>query len=351
VEAPNHVRATDWRVDDGEGTSGPSSAVATGHGIGRVDLLSEYERTLLSMDIAEIEVFLVLAEELHFGRTAERLHIPQPRVSRLVSALEHRIGGTLFERTSRRVRLTPLGRRLLGQLQPVYGQLVAALEDGRAAARMTEGVIRIGFSPTSNMAALTRLTGAFEDRHPGCRAVLEGVSNLDPYSRLRCGELDVLVNWLAVDEPDLTVGPVLEYRERVLAVASIDPLAVRRSVSVEDLADCEFALMVPPFPPALYDAIIPPRTPSGREIRRTQQVHSIHELVALVAQGRIVHSTAAGIPMFSRDDIALVPITDLPPLPLGLIWCTAHDNARIQALAATVRALRGADSRDRSIGR
>jgi hypothetical protein len=56
--------------------------------------------------------------------------------------------------------------------------------------------------------------------------------------------------------------------------------------------------------------------------------------------------------MFSRDDIALVPVTDLPPLPLGLIWCTAHDNARIQALAATVRALRcGMDSRDRSIGR
>lgn len=330
---------------------GLSATVTTGPGIGQVDLLSEYERTLLNMDIVEIEAFLVLAEELHFGRTAERLHMPQPRVSRLISALEHRIGGALFERTSRRVRLTPLGRRLLGQLQPVYGQLVAALEDARAAAKVTEGVLRIGFSPTSNMAALTRLAGAFEDRHPGCRAVLDGVSNVDPYSRLRRGELDVLVNWLAVDEPDLTVGPALEYRERVLAVAATDPLAVRRSVSVEDLADREVALMIPPFPPALYDAIIPPRTPSGRDIRRAQQVHGIHELVALVAQGRIVHPTAAGIPMFIRDDIALVPITGLPPLPLGLIWCTAHDNARIQALATTVRALRrGADSRHRSIG-
>ena len=320
-------------------------------GIGQAGPPSECERTLLSMDIAEIEAFLALAEELHFGRTAERLRMPQPRVSRLVSALERRIGGALFERTSRRVRLTPLGQRLQGQLQPAYGQLLAALEDGRAAARVTEGVVRIGFSPTSSTAALTRLTGAFEDRYPGCRAVLEGVSNLDPYSRLRRGELDVLVNWLAVDEPDLTAGPVLEYRERVLAVASADPLAGRGSVSAEDLADREVALMVPPFPPALYDAIIPPRTPSGRDIRRTQQVHSIHELVALVAQGKIVHPTAAGIPMFSRDDIALVPITGLPPLPLGLIWCTAHDNARIQALAATVRALRpGADSKGRSIG-
>ena len=86
------------------------------------------------MDIAEIEVFLVLAEELHFGRTAERLRMPQPRVSRLVSAFERRIGGALFERTSRRVGLTPLGQRLAGQLQPAYGQLTAVLEDARAAA-------------------------------------------------------------------------------------------------------------------------------------------------------------------------------------------------------------------------
>jgi DNA-binding transcriptional LysR family regulator len=299
------------------------------------------------MDTAEIEVFLALAEELHFGRTAERLRMPQPRVSRLVSALEHRVGGVLFERTSRRVRLTPLGEQLRGQLQPVYRQLTAALDGARAAARDTAGVLRIGFSPTSNMAALTRLTGAFEARHPGCRAVLEGMSNLDPYSALRRGELDVLVNWLAVDEPDLTVGPVLEYRDRVLAVASTDPLAARQSVSVEDLADRDVALMTPPFPPALYDAIIPPCTPSGRVISRSQTVRSIHELVALVARGRMVHPTAAGIPMFARDDICLIPITDMPPLPLGLIWCTAHHNARIQALAETVRSLRREGARDR----
>jgi len=292
------------------------------------------------MDSAEFEVFLVLAEELHFGRTAERLGMPQPRVSRLVSALERRVGGALFERTSRRVRLTPLGERFRGQVQPAYAQLTAALQDARAAAIQTDGVLRIGFSPTSNMAALTRLTETFEARYPGCHAALDGVSNLDPYSALRRGDLDVLVNWLAVEEPDLTVGPVLEYRDRVLAVASADPLAARSSVSVEDLADRDVALMTPPFPPALYDAIIPPCTPSGRAIRRTQPVRSIHELVALVARGRIVHPTAAGIPMFSRDDIALVPIPDLPPLPLGLIWCTAHDNARIQALAETVRTLR-----------
>jgi DNA-binding transcriptional LysR family regulator len=298
------------------------------------------------MDTAEIEVFLALAEELHFGRTAERLRMPQPRVSRLVAALERRTGGALFERTSRRVRLTPLGQQLAGRLRPAYADLIAALDDARACAGQAAGVIRIGFSPTSNTDTLTRLVEAFEARHLGCRVVLGGVSNLDPYTALRRGDLDVLVNWLAVDEPDLTAGPVLETRDRVLAVSAGDPLAGRASVTLEDIADREVALMTPPFPPALYDAIIPPRAPSGRPIRRARPVHSIHELVALVARGEIVHPTASGIPMLVRDDIALVPIKDLPPLPLGLIWCTAHDNARIQALAETVRST----ARRRSIG-
>ena len=241
------------------------------------------------MDTAEIEVFLVLAEELHFGRTAERLRLPQPRVSRLVAALERRAGGALFERTSRRVRLTPLGEQLAGRLRPAYAQLTAALDEARAIARQATGMLRIGFSPTSNMTALTRLATAFEARYPGSQAVLDVISNFDPYSALRRGQLDVLVNWLAVDEPDLTAGPVLEYRDRVLAVACADPFAARTSVTLEDLADRDVARMTPSFPPALDDAIFPPRAPSGREIRRGPPVRSIHELVSLVARGQIVH--------------------------------------------------------------
>jgi len=79
------------------------------------------------LDLAQIEAFLILCEELHFGRTAERLYMSQPRVSRLVADLESDIGGVLFERTSRRVALTPLGVQLRDRLAPVYEQLTAAL--------------------------------------------------------------------------------------------------------------------------------------------------------------------------------------------------------------------------------
>lgn len=76
-----------------------------------------------SLEMRELECFLVLAEELHFGRTGERLYVSQSRVSQLLRSLEGRIGARLVERTSRRVELTALGSRFLAQLRPAYGML------------------------------------------------------------------------------------------------------------------------------------------------------------------------------------------------------------------------------------
>jgi DNA-binding transcriptional LysR family regulator len=96
------------------------------------------------MNTAEVEVFLVLAEELHFGHTAERLRISQPHVSTMVSRLERRVGGALFHRTSRRVRLSPLGEQLRAELQPAWLQVVAALDSARAASTGITGAIAGG---------------------------------------------------------------------------------------------------------------------------------------------------------------------------------------------------------------
>lgn len=111
------------------------------------------------MNLAQVEAFLILADELHFGRTAERLALSQPRVSRLMAALEREVGGVLFERTSRRVRLTPLGIRLRAGWQPAFTQIHAALDDSRAVARQPAGVLRIGFTNTTDGDAQTSPPG------------------------------------------------------------------------------------------------------------------------------------------------------------------------------------------------
>jgi DNA-binding transcriptional LysR family regulator len=282
------------------------------------------------VDLVQVRTFLVLADELHFGRTAEQVGLSQPRVSRLISALEREVGGALFDRSTRRVRLSPLGTRLRDGWRSAYGQLLATLDDARTAARQPAGTLRIGFTLTTGGSALTRLVRAFAAAYPGCDVQLREIPLPDLYDALRRDDVDVLVSWLAVAEPDLTAGPAIEYRARVLAVSRDHPLASRGSVTAEDMADYETA-SAPPVP--VFDAVIPPRTPSGRPLRRTRVVAGFHEVLALVASGEIVHPTAAGLPLAQRSDIALLPLTDLPALPLGPIWCTAHENARIRALA------------------
>ena len=88
------------------------------------------------MEIRDVEIFLTLAAELHFGRTAERLHVSQARISQAVNQQERRIGGALFDRSNRRqIRLTPLGRQLRDDLRPVYDGLRASLERAQLAAQ------------------------------------------------------------------------------------------------------------------------------------------------------------------------------------------------------------------------
>ncbi|HEX7338674.1 MAG TPA: LysR family transcriptional regulator [Rhodanobacteraceae bacterium] len=292
------------------------------------------------MNLSEIKVFLTLCDELHFGRTAERMGLSQARVSRLVHSLESEVGGMLFKRTSRRVVLTPLGERLHERLRPAYERLSEALEDARRMVHEPLGELRIGFTSTTAGTALNRLIAAFERREPDCETTVREVSIIDPYSALRRGEIDILVDWLEVDEPDLKVGPAIGHDKRVLAVAADHKLARREAIHLNDIAGFDAARLPSTFPSALEEAFLPRTTPSGAPIPRTHIVHSFAEYATLVARGLVVQGTvasmAAGLP---REDIVLIPIADLPPLALGLIWRKAQENDLIRAVAEAARSL------------
>lgn len=288
------------------------------------------------MDAAEIEAFLTLAEELHFTRTAERLLLSQSRVSRLISSLERKVGGPLFERTSRKVTLTPLGGRLRDRAAPAWAELEAALADARTTATSAAGMLRLGWPVTASGPVLARLVKSFTSGYPECELVIHEVPVIDLYGPLHRGEIDVMVYWLVGNDPDLTLGPVLEYRDRVLAVGRGHRLAEAESVSVEDLAGEELHGRGH-IPAGVFDVLVPPVTPSGRRVSRTHPWLTFEQVPVLVAAGQIVHPTMLGVPHFQRNDIQLVPFRDLPPMPVGLIWRAANENARIRALAAAAR--------------
>ena len=281
----------------------------------------------------------MLADELHFGRTAERLGISQPGVSEAVRVLESRLGVKVFDRTSRRVRLTPAGEELKRNAAPALALLDQALAQTSQLSHAVRGLLRVGFVLTTEGPALSRLVAAFQARYPACEVRLQEVETFDAYRALRRSDIDVLCNWLAVDEPDLTAGAAFAYYPRALAVAATHRLAGQHTVSIEDLANEDVASLPPTIPPAVYDLIVPPRTPSGHPIRRTQPVQTINEILSLVARGRIVHPTSSTVPIFNRDDIVLIPIEGLPPIPLGLVWCTSRENPRIRALNEVARSM------------
>ncbi|MFI6520416.1 LysR substrate-binding domain-containing protein [Spirillospora sp. NPDC050679] len=287
------------------------------------------------MDLREIEIFLTLAEELHFGRTADRLHLSVARVSKAIKKQERAVGAVLFERTSRTVRLTPIGERLRSDLEPHYLGLQEGMKRARLAARQKTEVLRIGMIGGGIAQDLRPFLETFADRDPGTELQIRSMAFGDPFGPLRNGQVDIAVLWLPVREPDLTVGPVLFTEPIVLCVPADHPLAGRESVSQEDLADQ--VVIDTPMPRYWREAVLPSHTPGGRPIAVGPKVADILEAIAVVASGEAVTPVHAQTERyFNRPDISYVPIHDASLAHWALIWRSDTENAAVGRFAQVV---------------
>jgi DNA-binding transcriptional LysR family regulator len=287
-----------------------------------------------TVELREIHVFLTLAEELHFARTAERLGLTHSRVSQIIRGLETQVGGRLFDRTSRRVRLTPVGEQLRGDLGEPYRQLERALANAREAAIGVAGPLRIGiYARVSCGPHWLPITRAFKARYPACAVVLVDTKfDHNPLDVLRAGEIDMAATRLPISDDDVTVGSVLSQEDRVLLVAKDDPLAKRETVRLEDFAD-RVVSDAPALPREMIDAWCPPVTPSGRRFRR-KDIRSFEDCLMLVAAGELVHPTVASfLDYYVHDGVVAVPISDLPPSQTGLVWLSGNRSAKVAAFA------------------
>lgn len=283
------------------------------------------------MELRDIEIFLTLAEELHFGRTAERLHVSQARVSQSIKQQERRIGGALFERTSRSVRLTPLGERLRERLSTGYDEIMAGIDEAASTARGQVGVLTVGTFAT-NYREIAAVLDLFRQRHPQCELRMRELLPTDPFGMLRAGRVDIALLWLPVREPDLVVGPALHTEPLVLAVPADHPLAARDRVEMEDLADLPVVYPDGPIPDYVWQAHTPAETPSGRPIPRAVPVATLEEAFTVISAGGAVSpigSYAAASRL--RHDITFLPITDGPVLHYAPVWRSAGETALVRA--------------------
>jgi DNA-binding transcriptional LysR family regulator len=179
-----------------------------------------------TVELREIRVFLTVADELHFGRAGARLGITPSRVSQTIRGLETRVGGRLFDRTSRRVVLTPLGEEFLRRIGPAFDGMREAFEETRQIATGVAGELRLSmYTPVNGGPHLTEIIKTFEARYPACHVVVTDTSaRRDQFAWLRRNYVDLLAIRLPVPHPDVTVGPVLSREPRIVAVAADHPL-------------------------------------------------------------------------------------------------------------------------------
>ncbi|MFF1717047.1 LysR family transcriptional regulator [Streptomyces sp. NPDC058268] len=284
------------------------------------------------LEIRELECFIALADELHFGRAGERLYVSQSRVSQLLRDLERRIGTRLVERSSRRVRLTPAGERFLAELRPAYETLSAAVDAARESARGVTGRLRIGFQGTAD----ARLMGAiadFQERHPGCVTEIVEVPFADPFGAVRHGDVDTAIVLLPVEEPDLVLGPLFSRQQQTVAVSVRHPFAGRASLHAAELAGTPLISATAPAPAYWRAAQAPSAAPAP-------QVRTLQEGLTLVAAERgamlLCRPTAE---YHGRRDVTFVPVEGVPDSVLGMVWRRDAETERVRAFARAVGAV------------
>ncbi|MBO8192182.1 LysR family transcriptional regulator [Streptomyces oryzae] len=305
------------------------------------------------MERDEVTCLLILAEELHFGRTAERMHLSRARVSQLVQRLERRVGAPLFHRTSRTVNLTELGRQLRDDLAPhqraMDEALARAATTAATAARRSagelRGVLNVGFSGPLAGEAVMRAAKVLAERWPGLRVEPCEVPLADPFGKLRAGAYDVQLAELPAGEADLVEGPELFSEPRVLAVQAAHPLARRGVASPEDLAglgETPLLTLREGLPVLCREQLAPARTPAGRSVPPGLPVTSVQEALVLVAAGKGALLTGAHSgTYFPRPGVRYVPLPEAASLAYGLVRrrgpLTPQLQAFTEAMTETVR--------------
>ncbi|MGW2130124.1 LysR family transcriptional regulator [Streptomyces coelicoflavus] len=288
------------------------------------------------MELRDIEIFLTLAEELHFGRTAKRLHVSQARVSQSIAKQERQIGARLFVRNSRRVELTPIGAQLREDLGAGYQRILDGTRAATALAAAGRKTLSLGLhGPQAQDQA--HILELFRARHPQTELRIKEMTFANPFGPLRDGSVDVATAWLPVREPDITVGPVVVTAPALLMVAAEHALAARDSVGMEDLAEWTLPQCAAPIPEYWQQTLVPSHTPGGRPIRRGPKVSTFQEVAAVVASGTavsLVHEVAARY--YPWPGLRYLRPYDAPTVSWALIWPTAGETEPVLELARAV---------------
>jgi DNA-binding transcriptional LysR family regulator len=294
------------------------------------------------MEIRHIEAFLAIADELHFGRAATRLHLTQPALSQQLKRLERELGIELVSRSSRTVHLTSAGQAFRADARRIIEEMGKAADTARDIAAGRAGGINIGFNPRAGLLVMPASLARLHAHYPGIKPRLWAGRSGPQLNALSRGELDVGLLFSGTSGRPLDSRRILPLAVGVL-VGQGHAWAGRSSVSVRELAEQPCLIWHREQCPAMYDAITMASERAGTALRVADYVNDSVATEVLVASRMFVGFVSMARPNEPRPmGLKAVPLIDPTPMvDLQVTWRADGANHAVHAFLESVEAARG----------
>lgn len=288
--------------------------------------------------------FIAVAEELHFGRAAERIGIAQPPLSQAIQKLEARVGTALFVRNRRSVALTPAGRAFLAEAYQWLKFEDIAIMRAQAASDGTVGHLSLGFIGSTGYGYMPDLVGAFRRAYPNIRLRLSEMNTRDQVENLATRHLDVGLLRLPLPAMGEGLLQTRAYRrDRLMAALHCDhPLAGNTSIALSQLAGERFAAFSRKQIPAAHAQLIAACANAGFYPEIDQECTQIASIICLVAAGVAVALVSGNLSSLVHPNVRYVPLVDDPVFiaqQTAIAWRKGDDNPAIASFMSVVARL------------
>ncbi|MGP3924634.1 LysR family transcriptional regulator [Streptomyces sp. 8N616] len=284
------------------------------------------------MDLRRLQYFVAVAEELHFGRAAARLHMTQPPLSRAIKQLETDLAAVLLHRSPTGVTLTAAGAALYDEARTLLAQADQVRD--RVAAAVGTATLTIGTLADSAEQAGTRLAAAYREHHPGIHIRIREADLADPTAGLRAGLADVALTRAPFDTTGIQTR-ILRSDPVGAVLRADDPLAHRDILRLDDLAGRAWFQLPDGTDPrwrAYWNG-----TTTGGPHRDGPIVRTVHECLQSVLWNGTVGMAPRGYAL--PEGLVTVPLADMPPSHLVIAWNTTDHSPLIRSLVDIAAAL------------
>jgi DNA-binding transcriptional LysR family regulator len=259
------------------------------------------------MELRHLRYFVAVAEELHFRRAAERLHMSQPPLSQQIRALEDEVGVQLLDRDRRGVALTAPGRAFLAEARNAIGAADHAVETARRVGRGELGDLSVGFVGSTMYGRVPEFLRAFREERPGVGVRLREMTSSAQIAALAAREIDIGFLRPPVAAEGITVETLFE-EPLVVALPADHRLASRRRVDVRRLREDAIVILSPEDAPGVYAATEATLADAGVVPNVVQTVTELQTAVGLVAAGLGVTFVPASLMTLNRTGIVYRPL-------------------------------------------